>query len=77
MSDMIEIQIASVTDREELVAEIWVGSQMLAELRHEGGEHRVQLYPRTDGEPWDLLHADIVRTLEEARTRLLHGRQPE
>jgi len=41
-----EIVIATVPDRENVVAEIWHGKQMLAEVSNEDGGYIVELYPR-------------------------------
>ena len=41
----LTIELVSVPDRDDLVAEVWLGQYLLAELRQEGGHVRVQLYP--------------------------------
>jgi hypothetical protein len=48
------IQIVSAPDDEELVAEVWRGEEMLAELRHEAIGVAVRLFPRRDGATWDF-----------------------
>lgn len=46
------VDIASLTDREELVAEIWLENTMMAEIRRIDGSYLVEIYPREDGRPW-------------------------
>lgn len=40
-----EVIIASVPDRENVVAEIWYEQKMLAEVSNEDGNVEVELYP--------------------------------
>ena len=70
------VEIASVPDRDELVAEVWSGDQLLAELRVEAGVVRIQLYPPPDGPPdgaphWDVPYDELLAALQTARTRLV------
>jgi hypothetical protein len=68
---MTEIVIASVPDREELVAEIWDGDIMLAELSQDGGELVLRIYPKPTGEPWSFEMEELLQTLSRARSQLL------
>ena len=45
----LTIQIASVPDRDSLVAELWSGSTQVAELSRENGPLIVQIYRPTSG----------------------------
>lgn len=65
----LSIEITSVPDRDDLVAEIWKGGDMLGELRHEDGGLRVQIYPAPSG-PWDVGYDDLVAVLSQAREKL-------
>ncbi len=67
---MIQVIIADVPDRENLVAELWVGDEQMAEVNLEDKEARVALYSRKSGEPWDLEFTDILRALQLAKERL-------
>lgn len=67
----LEIIVASVPDREGLVAEIYSDREQVAEVRREPEAFEVDVYPKPNGQPWliDLDH--LLATLHEARQRLL------
>lgn len=69
-SETFTIEIASVPDRDAVVAEIWLADRLLAELRDEAGQHRLQLYPSPSGGAWDLEPRQFLAALENARLRL-------
>lgn len=71
MTTKITITIASVPDREELVAELWFGDTQWAELSQEGDCLVLQVYPRPSGQPWTFEFTDVVDALEAARQRLV------
>lgn len=64
------INLASLPDRDSVVAEVWRGKHLLAELRREGDALRLQLYPRPNGAPWDVPHPDFVQALMHAQPPL-------
>lgn len=66
----LTIELASVPDRDDLVAEIWLGTAQLAEVRQEEQALRVQLYPSENGRPFDLPLEDLVAALVMAKARL-------
>jgi len=66
----LRICISSPPDRENLVAEVFVGNEQLAEVNYEQGTWNIEIYPRPSGEPWRLLLGDILRILQEAKSRL-------
>ncbi len=63
--------ISSPPDRAKLVAEIFLGDQQLVELNQEGSELQVQLYPRSDGKPWEIPYDQIITALEDAKIQLI------
>lgn len=67
---LFSINLASLPDRDNVVAEIWHGKYLLAELRREGDALRLQLYPGTNGAPWDVPHQDFVQALVHAEQHL-------
>lgn len=67
---VFKVELVSVPDRDDRVAEVWLGQSLLAELRHEGGQVRVQLYPASSGQAWDLCLADLNKCFIEASGRL-------
>lgn len=71
MAIRISIDIASLPDREKLVAELFVGTEQFAELNTESGELLLEVYPRQDGEPWRLSYAELLEALSHAKQRLV------
>ena len=63
--------IASVSDRENLVAELLCEEEQWAELNQEGPTLEVELYPRSDSEPWRFDFDELVEALFRARSLLL------
>jgi len=67
----ISITIASVPDREGLVAELWLGDEQVGEVsKATEGEFHVELYPAMAGTPWKFRLDDLVAALAEAKDRL-------
>ena len=64
------VELASVPDRDDVVAEVWFDGELFAELRHDTGVVRLQLYDAPSGGRWDLPHDDVVAALRNARERL-------
>ena len=64
------VVIASVPDRERVVAEIWCGECQLAELRSVGDELVVELYPHPRVPSWEMRFEDLLDLLTVARQRL-------
>ena len=65
------ITLASPPDRDQLVAEVFVGSEQIAELNTQTGLVTVEIYPRQDGSPWLLDCTQLVQVLTEAKGRLV------
>jgi hypothetical protein len=68
--DTFSINLASLPDRDSVVAEIWRGKYLLAELRREAGALRLQLYSGPQGDHWDVPHEEFVQALMQAQQRL-------
>ncbi|MFN0061484.1 MAG: hypothetical protein ACKVPX_03055 [Myxococcaceae bacterium] len=67
----ISITIASVPDREDAVAELWLGDEQLGEVSRElVGGFSIELYSAPAGTPWKIPLDDLVAALEEAKTLL-------
>jgi hypothetical protein len=66
------VEIASVPDRDEVVAEIWHNNEMVAEVqRTTSGGFRLEIYPTESGEPWSFDLEDWLSALSEAQRRLI------
>lgn len=66
----LTIEVASVPDRDELVAELWQGSEQVAELSNESGRLVLQVYPPKTG-AWEFELSRFEEALAELRRRLL------
>jgi|JI10StandDraft_1071094.scaffolds.fasta_scaffold948931_1 hypothetical protein len=65
------IEIASVPDRDCVVAEIWWNDDMVAELyRNEHGSFQLEIYARNSGEPWSFELESWLVALTQAQQRL-------
>lgn len=69
-SGKFSIEVTSVPDRPGLVAEVWSGEELLAELRHEAGGVRVQLYPAPNRQSWDFTYEELTVALQQGRDKL-------
>lgn len=65
------ITVASVPDREELVAEIFFDDVQVAELNTEFGDLLIELYPRPDRKAWCLDAEQFLQAVVEAKIALL------
>lgn len=65
------IEIASVPDRDDVVAEIWWGDAMVAELhRRTTGGVEIEIYVADSHDPWSFDLASWLAVLAEAQRRL-------
>jgi hypothetical protein len=65
------IEIASVPDRDEVVAEVWHGDAMVAEVRRAArGVLNIDIYPQDSGNPWSFDLQSWLDALGEAQRRL-------
>jgi hypothetical protein len=64
------IEIASVIDREDLVAEIWIDETMFAEINQlPNGKFGIEIYHK-DQESWSLDLMDLQDILHQAKVKL-------
>jgi hypothetical protein len=63
--------VASAPDRDELVAEVWVEDNLLAEIRRFGKGTMIELYSNPAGGPWSLECDSLFNALAEAKVKLL------
>lgn len=65
------IEIASVPDRDDVVAEIWRGDAMVAELhRGTSGGVEIEIYATESHDPWSFDLASWLAVLAEAQRKL-------
>lgn len=66
-----EIEITSVPDRDEIVAEIWRNDEMVAEVRRTTkGSLALEIYSSKSSEPWLFDFHEWISALTEAKHRL-------
>jgi hypothetical protein len=63
------VTIASVPDRDNLVAELWCENELWGELSQEQGELKLEIYPTANG--WNLRYEDVIDVIQEAKDKLL------
>ena len=69
----LEVLIASIPDREKVVAEIWNGERMIAEVNQEPGYLALELY--TNGNLFVQVDYELfLEALIEAKARLVGGK---
>jgi hypothetical protein len=65
------VEIASVPDRDEVVAEIWSDDDMVAEVyRASVGGFLLEIYGTESGDPWSFDLNSWVAALEQAKRSL-------
>jgi hypothetical protein len=67
----LTITLASLPDRDQLVAELWYDNELWGELSQEMGELELSIYPKPDGQVWQLRTDEVIQALQEARDKLL------
>jgi len=65
-----KIEIVSSPDRENLVAEIWQGDQMIAEINQDGETLELEIYT-AKAEGLKLEFEDFVDALKNAKKKLV------
>jgi hypothetical protein len=68
---MIEILIASLPDREKVVAELWLDQEMLAEINQEQDILMLECYPGFEGRAWAVPLDEFVAALNTAKEKLV------
>ncbi|MCI0917270.1 hypothetical protein JNA64_08845 [Pseudomonas stutzeri] len=68
----LRVEIASVPDRDDLIAEIWQEDEMVAEIqRSPDGRFVLELYSSPGQRPWSLDFECWMTALFEAKRRLV------
>jgi len=65
------ITIASLPDRENLVAEISYKNKQVAEISQETNELLIQIYSYKNKDYWEFSLEEFQKVLEEAKQRLI------
>lgn len=67
---MFEILITSPPDRENLVAEIWLMNELIAEVIHESGDLEIEIYMPQGSSKHKFELEAFIDVLTEAKERL-------
>ena len=72
MTTKLTLQIASLPDREYVVAELWYGDVQWGELfQKQGSLLTLEIYPNPTGNPWAFEFNDVVEILAQAKCSLV------
>ena len=70
------LEITSPPELEYLAVEIWLGDEQLGELSREQEEPILELYPRSDGEPWRVSVEEFMEVLTKAYREIMSHQRP-
>ncbi len=68
---MMTVTIASVPDREKLVAELWYEQELWGEISQDTGELILEIYPSSIHGFRQLKCEELVSAVQQARDKLL------
>ena len=72
----MEIKIASLPDRENLVAELWYDKVQWCEISQELNELILEIYPSLTGKPWTFQFEEALEFLQRAERRMASLGEP-
>ncbi len=72
MTTKMEITIASLPDRENLVAELWYDNVLWCEISQEESEPILEIYPHPTGKPWTFPFEEALACLQQAKRKLIN-----
>lgn len=70
MNKKFTVEIASVPDRDSLVAEIWFNNMMLAELSNHNGKAILEIYPNKADSRLNIECEEFIKALLLAEKKL-------
>lgn len=68
---MMTVTIASVPDREKLVAELWYEQELWGEISQDTGELVLKIYPNSTSRFRQLKCKDLIHAVQQAENQLL------
>ena len=68
-----KVQIASLPDKEKVVAEIYYAGELFAEISQEGDSPLLEIYHPKARKSWQLDLDAVLRILTSARAHLIDG----
>ena len=76
MTKKMEIKVASLPDRENLVAEVWHDQTQWCEISQEANGLTLEIYPNPSGKSWAFKFEEAVAFLQQAERRLQNLDEP-
>ncbi|GLS78177.1 hypothetical protein [Oharaeibacter diazotrophicus] len=71
MTAKFTIVLASIPDQENVVAEIWWGDSMFAELhRGQRGEVMIEIFTASSRDTWQFEYTEMLNVIDEAKRKL-------
>ena len=71
MTNKFNVILASNTDKENIVYEIYYGTDQFAEISNENGEQlRIEIYPPVSTKYWDFYLKELNKILQDAEINL-------
>jgi len=68
----LSVSIASVPDRENVVAELWYQDQLWGELSYENNEFKLEIYPSSKGDAWNFNYEKVLQSIINAKEKLVN-----
>jgi len=59
----------------KLVAKLWCENEQWAKISQQQGELKLKIYPKSNGDAWNLKYEEAVKVIQEAKTKLLEPNQ--
>ena len=72
MATKMKIKIASLPDRENLVASLWYNNVLWSEISQEESEPILEIYPDPTGKPWTFPFEEAFACLQQAKHKLIN-----
>ena len=66
----IQLQLASLPDRENVVIELWLGNFQIAEVSNEHGQSQVELYSLPEACVMEISLDELIEALNKAKENL-------
>ncbi len=75
MTRGLDFTVGSVTNREDLVADLFAGDAMLGQINQESGGFEIEVFCHPSGGPWKFRLDELVDVIAAARERLISLRR--
>ncbi|RKZ50440.1 MAG: hypothetical protein DRR16_08595 [Candidatus Parabeggiatoa sp. nov. 3] len=66
----ITVRLAHTRNQKNLVAQLWCENEQWGEISHKQGELELDIYPKSNGHPWNLKYEEVVNVITEVKDKL-------